>query len=94
MTQDSENSALIKPVISLVQELLKYCEVKVFTARAANGERQIEIIQDWTERHIGKRLEVTDKKDFNCIWIIDDRAINPPNLMFTSISIPISEHLT
>lgn len=34
-----------------------------------------EIIQDWTEKHLGVRLPVTCKKDFGCAAFYDDRAI-------------------
>lgn len=33
------------------------------------------IIQDWTEKHLGVRLPVTCKKDFGMTQIWDDRAI-------------------
>lgn len=32
-------------------------------------------IQDWTEEHIGERLEVTATKDLNMIELWDDRAV-------------------
>jgi uncharacterized protein YlzI (FlbEa/FlbD family) len=32
-------------------------------------------IQDWCEKHIGVRLEVTNAKDFGMIELWDDRAI-------------------
>jgi hypothetical protein len=33
------------------------------------------IIQDWTEKHFGVRLPVTNKKDFGMVELWDDRAI-------------------
>jgi hypothetical protein len=38
-------------------------------------ERIRTIIQDWTEKHFGRRLPVTNKKDYGCIAIWDDIAI-------------------
>lgn len=58
--------------------------VKIFTARvSAHGlddmhGGKIDIItpiQDWCEKHIGKRLEVTNVKDFGMIELYDDRAV-------------------
>ena len=58
--------------------------VKILTARL--GPRTLEIynvtkeevtkaIQDWTEEHIGQRLEVTCEKDAGMVELWDDRAI-------------------
>jgi len=52
-------------------------EVRIFTARVsgrdhAEAERHI---QDWTERHFGQRLKVTNVKDFAMWALYDDRAI-------------------
>lgn len=49
--------------------------VKIFTARAINGERQIEIIHNWLEANNLPRLTVTNVKDFNMIELWDDRAV-------------------
>ena len=35
----------------------------------------IEKIQDWTQKHIGERLEVTNQKDYSMVELWDDRAI-------------------
>ncbi len=54
--------------------------VKIMTARVS-GNNQVSIqemseaIQDWTEKHIGVRLPVTNEKDFEMIALFDDRAI-------------------
>jgi len=66
-------------------------EVRIFTARvAATGDfvsiserrdcqafaaEMTKEIQDWCERHIGQRLKVTATKDYSCIAIYDDRAV-------------------
>lgn len=59
--------------------------VKIFTARVApvknidGTDRDIEsvrlIIQDWCEKHIGVRLEVTNAKDYGMVELWDDRAV-------------------
>lgn len=78
----------IKPMLELVKTwLLAGVEVKIFTARAAidcecyvtkkwwTREEIISVIQDWTEKHLGLRLEVTATKDFKMIELYDDRCV-------------------
>lgn len=51
-------------------------EVRIFTARAWRASpADIEAIQDWTEKHIGHRLQVTCEKDYGMIELWDDRAV-------------------
>jgi hypothetical protein len=66
-------------------------DVRIFTARVCVldavshesgrradrefAEQQVTQIQDWCERHIGQRLPVTNVKDFACVEIWDDRAV-------------------
>lgn len=51
-------------------------KVKIFTARAFHQDPIInDMIQDWCEKHIGERLEVTCVKDFAMIELWDDRAV-------------------
>lgn len=61
-------------------------EVKIFTARVAEAEMNadgtahdvsavVSAIEEWCEKHIGQKLEVTNKKDFQMIELWDDRAI-------------------
>jgi len=51
-------------------------EVRIFTARACDGNPQtISEIQDWTEHHIGVRLKVTNVKDFAMTRLYDDRCV-------------------
>lgn len=47
---------------------------KIFTARAANGPRQIELIEKWCLKHLDAVLEVTNVKDYSCIEIWDARC--------------------
>jgi hypothetical protein len=69
------------PIPEMVERVKRWianeCEVKIFTARVAcdaDGSMKT-IIQDWCERHIGKRLEVTCMKDYGMIELWDDRAV-------------------
>jgi len=56
-------------------------DVRIFTARVSGPREGNEIeesrtlIQDWTERHFGKRLAVTCTKDFGMIELWDDRVV-------------------
>lgn len=56
-------------------------EVRIFTARAcgADGpdahEYQINIIEDWCLKHLGKRVPITATKDYSMIELYDDRAV-------------------
>lgn len=53
--------------------------VKVFTARYAIPEplrsEVVRAIQDFTEAEVGRRLEVTNEKDFDMVECWDDRAV-------------------
>lgn len=75
------NGEPIQPMVDLVKKLLaKGCEVKIFTARASTRDKvarriQIDLIQNWCDIHIGKRLDVTCTKDFEMIRLYDDRAV-------------------
>lgn len=57
-------------------------KVKIFTARANREGRplveclqQEEVIKAWCQKHLGAVLEITCKKDFACVQIWDDRAV-------------------
>lgn len=70
----------IRKTANLAKELIKNNhDVRIFTARVSDKSRDIEeitnIIQDWTEKHLGKKLPVTNEKDFDCITIFDDRSV-------------------
>jgi hypothetical protein len=67
----------VMPMVRRVQAWLdKGVEVRIFTARCWNAPpEEIVIIQDWAERHIGTRLEVTCTKDYGMIELWDDRAV-------------------
>ena len=68
-----------RPVPEMVAKVKTALEqgkkVKIFTARMAEDpEATAKLIGDWTEEHIGTRLEVTNIKDPGLIEIWDDRA--------------------
>lgn len=56
-------------------------DVRIFTARVAFDQQGYTVedikafIYDWCNEHIGVALPVTCSKDFGCIEIWDDRAI-------------------
>lgn len=74
-----------EPVPKIVQMIKDYLAqgktVKIFTARVAVDDpdcsiaEKIRIIQDWTEEHIGVRLEVTCVKDPMMELLYDDKAV-------------------
>ena len=70
-----------EPVILMLETVARWLRngvtVKIFTARVAydpDGSQE-KIIQDWTERYLGERLEVTCKKDYAMIELWDDRRV-------------------
>lgn len=70
----------ILPMLWRVRQWLKDGKtVKIFTARVSTqleGDRSItEHIELWCEKHIGQRLEVTNRKDFGMIELWDDRCV-------------------
>jgi len=54
-------------------------KVKIFTARVAGGgleqDVQRSLVEEWSEKHIGQKLEVTCVKDWQMVELWDDRAI-------------------
>lgn len=74
---------LIEPMAERIRIWLKNgMKVKIMTARVGGYKRNCihvsivrRIIEDWTEKHFGKRLEVTCEKDYGMIQLWDDRAI-------------------
>jgi len=75
-----------KPIPKMVERVKEWIEkgftVKIFTARASRlglpddvRSEVIKMIEDWSEAHIGMRLEVTCEKDFGMIELWDDRAV-------------------
>lgn len=77
-----------EPIAPMVDRVKKWLAagktVKIFTARmhghgmAVDGGGVADVktpIQDWCEKHIGKRLEVTNEKDFGMMELWDDRCV-------------------
>lgn len=71
----------IMPMVNRVKGwLAKGEEVRIFTARvsfkdeAKNAEIRI-AIEEWCEKHLGKKLAVTCVKDYACKQIWDDKAV-------------------
>ena len=72
-----------EPVPAMLRRVIDWLnnheEVKIFTARAsASGTDyvdQIRLIEAWCEKHIGRKLPITNKKDFGMIELWDDRAV-------------------
>lgn len=68
-------------VEQIKQELAKGTDVRIFTARVANdpqGEVRAEIEQ-WSEKQFGRKLPITNAKDDNLAFILDDKANIAPN---------------
>ena len=77
----------IQPMVTRIRQwIADGYTVKIFTARVTQGlfnrdgsqydvEAVRTAIQDYTEKHIGHRLEVTNVKDFSMIELWDDRAV-------------------
>jgi hypothetical protein len=70
------------PVLEMVVLAKRYLyagnDVRIFTARVSNdpdGKHRL-AIEDWTEKHIGVRLPVTNVKDYGMLFLFDDRAIS------------------
>jgi hypothetical protein len=64
-------------MLKYVQELLfQGIEVRIFTARVQEGARAIKAIEQWCIKHIGQVLRVTNVKDMNMVFMVDDRAVS------------------
>jgi hypothetical protein len=65
----------IPHMIELVKTYLdEGYEVRIFTARAIDPEA-IPYVQEWTLKHIGQTLRVTNQKDYDLYMFYDDRAV-------------------
>jgi hypothetical protein len=73
-----------EPVPAMVERVKGWLaegkEVRVVTARAFPPTEQSiaarQVIEDWTEKHIGTALPVTCMKDFGMVELWDDRAVS------------------
>jgi hypothetical protein len=74
--------ALGPPVPAMAEKVRRWLadgdEVRIFTARVSSSHPHVEgmrkEIEDWCERHLGQRLEVTAEKKSDISDIHDDRA--------------------
>lgn len=75
----------IAPMVAFVQNLIKQGHtVKIMTARVGphpdQTDEELEAIHqflgDWSEEHIGTRLEATCQKDYMMIALFDDKAFH------------------
>jgi|ERR1043166_978510 hypothetical protein len=61
-----------------IQDLInRGVEVRVVTARVQEGYAALRYIEDWCLNVFGIRLQVTDCKDMDMVFLIDDRAYGP-----------------
>lgn len=63
-------------VAHVVQLLQRGVEVRIFTARAVRGQKAVNAIESWCLTHLGTRLQVTNIKDMEMIYLLDDRAVS------------------
>jgi hypothetical protein len=80
-----------KPIPAMVARVKEWIaqgiEVRIFTARVSPLDKDGSVqdnaalasvrerLADWSEEHVGKRLESTCEKDHNIILLWDDKAI-------------------
>jgi hypothetical protein len=68
-----------KPIQAMVDKVIKWLqdgdEVIIFTARDTDDPKTKLMIQEWSERHVGKVLEVTNKKLPDVDYFYDDKAV-------------------
>jgi hypothetical protein len=73
-----------EPIPRMVRRIKKHLadgyEVRIMTARVNkidgwDHERARKAIEEWCEEHLGQKLRVTNEKDFEMIFLYDDRAV-------------------
>lgn len=69
--------APIPLMVKYVRELLHQdIDVRIFTARVGNGTKAIVAIEKWCIEHLGHVLQITNVKDMNMVFLVDDRAVS------------------
>lgn len=68
------------PVPAMVERIQRWLhtgtDVRIFTARASREDpEELERIQEWCQKHIGRVLKIQNWKCFKCIAIWDDLAV-------------------
>ena len=71
---DNIGDPIPEMVARIKQWLSEGKTVKIFTARACVPDH-VPYVEDWVEKHIGVRLEVTNVKDYGMVQLWDDRAV-------------------
>lgn len=67
-------------------------EIRIFTARCQAGAKAMLAIELWCKVHLGRVLQVTDKKDFGMVFCVDDRAVSViPNTGIFAVQPPDTE---
>jgi hypothetical protein len=72
-----------KPIPRMVERVKRWLAegrtVKIFTARVCKGPTDVKLIRQaievWCAQHIGRKLEVTNEKDWGMVELWDDRAV-------------------
>jgi hypothetical protein len=65
----------IPAVVAFLKNLRAHgVEVRIFTARCQEGRAAVLVIEQWCLHHLGEILPVTDRKDFNMAFAVDDRV--------------------
>lgn len=66
----------IARIIMLIKDWRAHgVNVRIFTARVANGARAIAAVEAWCLEHIGEVLPVTNVKDMHMVMLFDDRCV-------------------
>ncbi len=69
-----------RPIPKMLERVKRWIregkKVKIFTARASDGETAKKYIRDWLEENgLPRDLEITDQKDYGMIELWDDRCV-------------------
>ncbi|MBC8439156.1 MAG: hypothetical protein H8D87_05685 [Deltaproteobacteria bacterium] len=65
----------VPKMLTLVKDLINNgIRIKIFTARAQDPEQK-PIIREWLKTNGLPELEITNMKDYNMQWLLDDRCI-------------------
>lgn len=68
-----------EPIPAMLERVKRWLaegkDVRIFTARVENGTHQIEVIERWLLKHLGRLLRITNIKDQMMHELWDDRAI-------------------
>ncbi len=74
-TPHDEIGGPVPAMLTLVKELINNgIRVKIFTARAQDPEQK-PIIREWLKKNGLPELEITNIKDYDMQWLLDDRCI-------------------